>query len=248
MFSATIKLILTHATYIMTAMREECKLCGRIMPYYSLKQCYKCGQLYCKNCILTGRDTVPLLQEGNIICLNCARKLVSPKTPNKFDLLRNYLKFRASFTNRIVLTFAKFEGIISDNLPFAAIRDENWWTNTSSVHARAWLNAGWKVESINLKDRNITFTKIPDFKVETAKKRRKRKEDTTAWALKLDQMAKPRTIKKPSMTKIAKVQARLKNIEQQQSSIRRFRGKLRQRPTHEKRLFKPEAKPGAQDK
>jgi len=231
----------------MMAMREECKLCGRIMPYYSLKQCYKCGQLYCKNCILTGRDAVPLLQEGNIICLNCARKLVTSKTPaNKFDLLRNYLKWRALFTNQITLSFAKVEGIISDNLPFAAIRDENWWTSTSSVHARAWLNAGWKVEDVNLKDRNVTLTRIPNFTVETVKKRRKRKEDTAAWAMKLAQMAKPRTIKKPSMTKIAKVQARLKNIERQQSSIRSFRGKLKQRPAHEKRLFKPEAKPSTQ--
>lgn len=230
-------------------MREECKLCGRIMPYYSLKQCYKCGQLYCKNCILTGRDTVPLLQEGNILCLNCARKLVTSKTQaNKFNLLRNYMKYRASFTNRVTLSFAKIEGIISDNLPMAAIRDENWWINTNSAHARAWLNAGWKVENIDLKDRSVTFTRVPGFTVETARKRRKRKEDTTAWATKLAQMAKPRTIKKPSLTKIAKVQARLKNIERQQSSMKPFRGKFRQKPAYEKRLFKPEAKPSAQDK
>jgi len=233
----------------MTAMREECKLCGRTMPYYSLKQCYKCGQLYCKNCILTGRDVVPLLQEGNIICLNCARKLVTSKTQaNKFDLLRNYMKYRAFFTNRVMLSFAKIEGIISDNLPIAAIRDENWWTNTNSVHTKAWLNAGWKVENINLKERSVTFTRIPNFKAETARKRRKRKEDTSAWAMKLAQITKPRTIKKPSLTKIAKVQARLKNIEQQQSAIKGFRGKLKQRPAYEKRLFKPEVKPSAQDK
>lgn len=229
-------------------MRDECKLCGRTMPHYSLKQCYKCKQLYCKNCILTGRDATPLLQEGNVICLNCARKIVTPKTPlNKFDSLRNHLKFRASFTDRVTLSFAKIEGIISDNLPFAAIRDENWWTNTTSIHAKAWLNTGWKVENINLKDRNVTFTKIPGFKTETAKKRRKRKEDTEAWAIKLSQITKPQTIKKPSLTKIAKVQARLKNIEQQRSSMKSFRGKFKQKPAYEKRLFKPQAKPSTQD-
>ena len=218
------------------------------MSYYSLKQCCKCGQLYCKNCILSGRDTIPFLQEANVICLNCARRFVTSKTPvNKFDLLKNYLRWRASFTNRVKLSFAKVEGIISDNLPFAAIRDENWWTNTSSAHAKAWLNAGWKVEDISLKDRSVTFARILGFKVETVKKRRKRKEDTAAWAVKLAQMAKPRTIKKPSMTKIAKVQARLKNIERQQSSIKRSRGKFKQRSAHEKRLFKPEAKPSVQD-
>jgi len=145
------------------------------------------------------------------------------------------------------LSFAKIEGIISDNLPFAAVRDENWWTNTTSIHAKAWLHSGWKVENINLKDRNVTFTKIPGFKTETAKKKRKRKEDTEAWAIKLSQIAKPQTIKKPSLTKIAKVQARLKNIEQQRSSMRSFRGKFKQKPAYEKRLFKPQAKPSTQD-
>jgi hypothetical protein len=146
-----------------------------------------------------------------------------------------------------MLSFAKIEGIISDNLPFAAIRDENWWISTNSVHAKAWLNTGWKVENISLKDRNVTFARIPGFKAETAKKRRKRKEDTATWAMKLSQIAKPRAIKKPSLTKIAKVQARLKNIEQQQSSLKGFRGKLKQRSAYEKRLFKPEAKPSTQD-
>jgi len=219
------------------------------MPYYALKKCNKCGQLYCRNCILTGRDAVPLLPEGNVICLNCARKLViSPKPRNKFDLFRNYLKFRASFTDRITLAFAKIEGIISDNLPFAAIRDENWWTNTNSVHAKAWLNEEWKIENINLKERTITFTKIPGFKKEITKKRRKHKEDTTVWASKLAEISKPRAIKTPSLTKIAKVQARLKNIERQQSSMKSLRGKFKQRSTYEKRLFKPDAKPSTQDK
>lgn len=229
-------------------MRDECKLCGRTMPHYSLKQCYKCRQLYCKNCILTGRDATQLLQEGNVICLNCARKLVTSRKPiNKFDLLRKYLKFRASFTNQFTLSFARIEGIISDNLPFAAIRDENWWTNTTSVHTKAWLNTGWKVESINLKDRNVTFTKIPGFKLEAKRKRRKRKEDTAAWAMKLAQIKKPQKIKEPSLTKIAKVQARLKNIEQQRTSMRHFRGRIK-KSAYEKRLFKAEAKPGTKDK
>lgn len=219
------------------------------MPYYALKKCYKCGQLYCKNCILTGRDVVPILQESNIICLNCARRLVASNKPtNKFDLLRKYLKFRASFTNRISLSFAKIEGIIADNLPFSAIRDENWWISAESVHAKAWLNAGWKIETINLKDRNVTFTKIPNFETETKKKKRKRKEDTAAWATKLAQIAKPQPIKKPSLTKIAKVQARAKNIERQRSIMKGFKGKIRQRPSHEKRLFKPEEKPSIRDK
>jgi len=186
--------------------------------------------------------------DRNLICLNCARRIVSPtKIRIKYSPLNMYLIRRAKYADQATLSFAKIEGIISDNLPFAAIRDENWWTNTNSVHAKAWLNAGWKVEEANLKDRNVIFTRIPSFKVETTKKRRKRKEDTATWAMKLSQIAKPRTVEKLSMTKIAKVQARLKNIERQQSSIKRFRGKLKQRPAYEKRLFKPEAKPSVQD-
>jgi len=45
------------------------------------------------------------------------------------------------------------------------------------------------------------------------------------------------------MTRIAKAQARLINVERKKSSVRRYRGKFKPQPVYEKRLYKPEAKP-----
>ena len=50
---------------------------------------------------------------------------------------------------------------------------------------------------------------------------------------------KPR---KPSKTKISKIIARMQNIQRLKASGR-LRGKFKPKPAHEKRLFKPEAKP-----
>ena len=31
--------------------KEECGLCGRVLPYYSLRRCFRCGKLFCRSCI-----------------------------------------------------------------------------------------------------------------------------------------------------------------------------------------------------
>ena len=46
-----------------------------------------------------------------------------------------------------------------------------------------------------------------------------------------------------SITKISKVQARMRNIERRKSSMRRHRGKFKPRSALEKKLWKPDAKP-----
>jgi len=86
-----------------------------------------------------------------LLCLNCARRTVSPKSVTKCSGLASYLRFRASFTNIVKLSFAKMDGIIGDNLPMSAYRDEKWWSNVlTNVHAKAWLDAGWNVQEANL--------------------------------------------------------------------------------------------------
>jgi hypothetical protein len=84
---------------------------------------------------------VPDVVTGDIrrlFCLNCARKIVSPKTGNKFEALTRYLCFRESFTKTVKLSFAQIDGIIGDNLPLEAYRSEEWWKNTlKTAHAKA---------------------------------------------------------------------------------------------------------------
>ena len=178
------------------------------------------------------------------VCLNCARRFVSPRRlGTKYSLLSEYLARRARYAGLATLTFAKIESIIGDNLPSSASRDTRWWNNTPShLQAQAWMDVGWRVKDVNLSDKTVTFRRVASSGTETGKKRRKR---APAFASKSFRPPKPRTLRRrrPSETRIAKAWARLKNVERRKSSMRRYRGKFKPPPAFEKRLYKPEAKP-----
>jgi len=146
------------------------------------------------------------------------------------------------FTDRVVLRFADIEGIIGNTLPFAALRDPNWWRNThSTAHGRAWVDVGWALESIDMSKRTVSFVRVSQPK--GTRRRAKTKENRKTEFFKRP-LTFPRPKKQmfPSKTKIAKVQARLRNIERQTAGGRMLT-KLPSRSAYEKRLFKPEAKP-----
>jgi len=174
-----------------------------------------------------------------MFCLNCARRIVSPTPTTKYGALTRYLKFRAAFTSTVRLSFADIDGIIGENLPMSAYRDESWWSNTPSVHAKAWLDAGWNVQEVNLKEGYAVFSKVKD--VQVRKKRRASKGEIK----KPFTPVRVRSYKsnKPSKTKVSKLYARLKNVERQRASMPTYRGGFKPKPKHEKRLFKSEKKP-----
>jgi hypothetical protein len=73
-----------------------------------------------------------------MLCLHCARRVVSPKAVSKYSGLEGHLKFRAAFTDVVKLSFARIDGLIGSNLPMSAYRDPAWWSNaSSSIHAKA---------------------------------------------------------------------------------------------------------------
>ena len=217
-----------------SAMKEDRSLCERTFSYYSLRRCYRCKKMYCRDCITYTRD-------GDIICLNCARRLVSPKIRgSKYSPLRRYLTRKAQYADHVTLPFAKIEEIIDDNLPFSATHHRNWWSTQSSPQAQAWLGVKWKVHDVNLEHETVTFRREGLIKKKT---RRKRKKATSAFMDKTFRPTKPRRLREPSKTKIARAQARLSNVERRWSSMRQYRGKFKPKSAYEKRLYKPDAKP-----
>jgi len=121
---------------------------------------------------------VPDVSTGDytrMFCLNCARRIVSPKSNTKYSPFTSYLKFRAGFTDTVKLSFAKIDGIMGENLPMTAYREEKWWNNSpDDAHTKAWLNAGWNVQEVNLKEGYVVFKKVKEvqarsFKRKTAK-------------------------------------------------------------------------------
>ncbi len=78
----------------------------------------------------------------------------------KYEPLQKYLEQRKNTHKDIYLSFAKIEEIISDKLPPSAFEYREWWANElvgSHVQAQAWMNAGWKVESVDFTRKSVRF-------------------------------------------------------------------------------------------
>lgn len=220
----------------MLLLKDECSLCKRVVPRSYLRRCLRCKRLYCFDCTM-------FTSEGYIICLNCARRQVSPKKlGTKYSPLSRYLLRRATFTERAVLRLTEIEGIIGNNLPLAATRDKEWWSNARfTAQGKSWVNVGWNVEKVDLDKRTITFVRVakPEGVKRIKKRSESRKTEFFKRPLKFPRQKRPL---QPSKTKVARVQARVKNIERRRHAGLSQKGKPR-RSAHEKRLFKPEAKP-----
>jgi hypothetical protein len=217
-------------------LKDECGICGRVMRTTYMRKCERCKKLFCRDCmtpdIATGDPT-------KMLCLHCARRVVSPRTISKYSGLENHLKFRAAFTNLVKLSFARIDGLIGSNLPMNAYRDPEWWNNnSSSIHAKAWLNAGWEVQEVNLKEGHITFKKVRN--VSSKKSKRKKLEITQPFTP--VPVHKPKS-KVPSKTKVSKLYARIKNLERQRAMTRQPIRGFKPRSQYQKKLFKPNEKP-----
>jgi len=176
-----------------------------------------------------------------MVCLHCARRIVSPRTFSKFDRLRSYLKFRGSFTSRVELSFAKIDGIIGDNLPLQAYRSEEWWNNSpSQVHSKAWVDEGWEVESVNLKEGRVVFHKVRVAQPPVGGRKRRSRQEIKPFTPVPVRFPKARV---PSKTKVSKLYARIKNIERQRKAMPTYHGSFKPKPKHEKQLFKSDRKP-----
>jgi hypothetical protein len=212
-------------------IKEECCLCGKVLPYYSLRRCVRCKRLYCSTCI-------EYMEDGNIICLNCARRIISPsRLGTKYSPLTRYLAKRANYTDTATLTFQRIEGIIGDSLPLQAYKSAEWWKkNRASAHVQAWENVGWKVDDVDTEKRIVTFRREKGIlRTEKGPMRRARGQKKTAKPL---PKATPRRTHIPSKTKMAKMVGRLKNIERRSMTQKTYPGQLKSRSSHEKRLFK----------
>ena len=214
---------------------NQCNLCKRTVSPSQLTRCPRCKQLFCRSCITED------LREGEyLICLNCARRYVAPKASafkNKYTTLTLFLSRKAKWTRWVKLQFSQIEGLIGNDLPAAARKNPEWWTNTGSVHAKAWTSIGWNIKEVDLKEKTVIFTR-PN--VLTPEKEDKPKKSSPLVSL---PEYKPRKKKAPSLTRIAIAQARLQNISRRKAAPQKHRGKFHPKSAYEKRLWKTDEKP-----
>lgn len=183
---------------------------------------------------------VPEVSTGDptrLMCLNCARRTVAPRTMSPYSGLTGYLRFRGAFTSSVKLSFARVDGIIGENLPMSAYSSEKWWDNLpSSPHAKGWLEAGWEVREVNLEEGYVVFKKVR----ERALRKRTTSEIRKPFTPVRVRIPKSKT---PSKTKVSRLYARIKNLERQKTMMPKYHGSFKPRPKHEKTLFKQDEKP-----
>lgn len=86
---------------------------------------------------------------------------------SKYEPLKVYLRSRAEDEQTLSLSYDEIERILGQSLPYTARVDRPWWANTrSSFHAIRWLDAGWKVDKVDLLGTNVTFTRIDGDRVQ----------------------------------------------------------------------------------
>jgi len=176
-----------------------------------------------------------------MLCLNCARRIVSRRSVSKYDGLTRYLKFRGSFTDTVKLSFARIDGVIGDNLPMEAYKREKWWENVPPrPHAKDWLEAGWEMQETNLKEGYVVFKKVRE-PIATGAGRKTRA--TQVEKVFTPVRVRPLKPKIPSKTKASKLYARIKNLERQRTSMPAYHGSFKPKPKYEKKLFKASEKP-----
>lgn len=81
----------------------------------------------------------------------------------KYQPLSDFLKKQTA--EEVHMTFAQIERVIGCKLPRSAEQHRAWWSNNpdNCVVTRAWLDAGFRSERVDMEKRKVMFRKVsPD--------------------------------------------------------------------------------------
>ncbi len=76
---------------------------------------------------------------------------------SRYDPLTTYLQ--AQSAPQLRMSFADIERVLGRKLPDSAVTHRGWWSNNASnnVMTRAWLQAGFRSEQVDLANRTLVF-------------------------------------------------------------------------------------------
>lgn len=86
----------------------------------------------------------------------------------KYSPLENYLHDLPASQKEVQLRFAQIEEILKSKLPSSAYEDQRWWehaTEANHIRTRAWSNAGWQIESLDVKKQRVKFIRAAGAKI-----------------------------------------------------------------------------------
>ena len=81
---------------------------------------------------------------------------------NKYEPLQKFLLSLPKHQTDITLSFEKVEKILGSKLPLSAYKHRAWWSNeVNGVHvsAHAWMDAGWKMDTVSQKELWVRFVR-----------------------------------------------------------------------------------------
>ena len=81
----------------------------------------------------------------------------------KYTPLENYLRDLPESRMEITLGFEQVERILNDKLPSSAYEDQRWWlheTEGNHVNRRAWSQAGWKIEGLDVNRKWVKLIRV----------------------------------------------------------------------------------------
>jgi hypothetical protein len=81
----------------------------------------------------------------------------------KYAPLYRWFGNQSAEKRAVVLSFEQVERILGKQLPRSARTHEPWWRDrsegTSHVQAYSWLEAGWRVKTVDLKRERVSFVR-----------------------------------------------------------------------------------------
>jgi hypothetical protein len=82
---------------------------------------------------------------------------------SKYDALKNHLK--AQRADRVPMTFAEMERVLGFPLPPSSRKHRAWWANDPQGHvnARAWREAGYQSEDVDLDAQRLVFVRLNEL-------------------------------------------------------------------------------------
>jgi hypothetical protein len=83
----------------------------------------------------------------------------------KYAPLQQYLNALPQMQQSVTLTFAELESLLSIELPSSAREHRPWWANQTANEARpqakAWMSAGFVVDSVDVSEMRVCFARKP---------------------------------------------------------------------------------------
>src|SRR5689334_16147328 len=82
---------------------------------------------------------------------------------SEYEALKHYLENLPHYHNQAAFSFEELEKVLGRELPPSARLHRQWWENDYSIgghsQAQGWLQAGWKVEAVDLKEGWVRFVR-----------------------------------------------------------------------------------------